>query len=262
MALSRFSRSSNLLSGFARYPYTAELGGPRCYTSMYLNCLSKQCGNTIAKLSVKNELVVNKSFSTFCRERSILFFGDKRNIESNQILINGNTRFSNTLTKIAQANGSLPIYNYTPSVQFSTNVDEKKTKPKQAEVPPGYEPPRTQLEALKRAMKTYGPIILIFHISHSLVLLGIIYVLVARGVDLMPYVQKISDADLGEWNKMLVTSGTFAASYALYKCTAPIRIAVTLAGFSTVIKLLRGLGFKITPPGKVQPLPTNITPKN
>ncbi|CAH1391611.1 unnamed protein product [Nezara viridula] len=98
-------------------------------------------------------------------------------------------------------------------------------------------------DKLKIAVRDYGSTVIVFHITHSLTLLGIIYVAISSGLDVKWLLLKIG---LGESN-VAAGASTFVVAYAVNKVLAPIRISITLTGTPFIVRYLRKLGF-LKPP--------------
>ncbi|KAM3959021.1 LOW QUALITY PROTEIN: uncharacterized protein ACR2FA_006860 [Aphomia sociella] len=102
--------------------------------------------------------------------------------------------------------------------------------------------PLSAKEKLKQAVKEYGSTVIIFHISISL-LSGGCYLLVTSGVDLVAILKYFN---IGEGTLSKVASsnaGTFVVAYAVHKCFAPVRIAITLTATPFIVRYLRNIGF-------------------
>nr|XP_014280778.1 NAD-dependent protein deacylase-like isoform X1 [Halyomorpha halys] len=98
-------------------------------------------------------------------------------------------------------------------------------------------------DKMKMAVRDYGSTVIVFHITHSLTLLGIIYIAISSGLDVKWLLLKIG---LGESN-VAAGASTFVVAYAVNKVLAPLRISITLGGTPFIVRYLRKLGF-LKPP--------------
>jgi len=110
------------------------------------------------------------------------------------------------------------------------------------------EPP-SRREKLKKAVTQYGPTVIIFHVTISLASLGLFYLLVSSGIDVvklvenLPYVgEKMSS------NSVATGASTFVIAYAVHKVFAPVRISITLGSVPLIVRFLRSKGI-LKPPG-------------
>ncbi|RVE41311.1 hypothetical protein evm_014039 [Chilo suppressalis] len=98
-------------------------------------------------------------------------------------------------------------------------------------------------EKLKKAIKDYGSTVIVFHVAISLMSLGGCYLLISSGVDL---VEMLKHFKIGEGTLTKVAAsnaGTFVIAYAVHKCFAPIRMAITLTATPFIVRYLRNVGF-------------------
>merc|ERR1712062_267794 len=114
--------------------------------------------------------------------------------------------------------------------------------------PSGSQPP-SRKEKLKKAVTQYGPTVIIFHVTISLASLGLFYLLVSSGIDVvklvenLPYVgEKMSS------NSVATGASTFVIAYAVHKVFAPVRISITLGSVPLIVRFLRSKGI-LKPPG-------------
>ncbi|CAF4760221.1 unnamed protein product [Pieris macdunnoughi] len=97
-------------------------------------------------------------------------------------------------------------------------------------------------DKLKKAVKDYGATVIVFHVSISLMSLGICYVLVSSGVDLVA-VMKYFNIGEGKLSNMITSNaGTFVIAYAIHKVLAPARIGITLTSTPFIVQYLRNKG--------------------
>ncbi|CAG4968078.1 unnamed protein product [Colias eurytheme] len=102
--------------------------------------------------------------------------------------------------------------------------------------------PMSAKEKLKKAVKDYGATVIVFHVSISIMSLGICYVLVSSGVDLVA-VLKYFNVGEGKLSNMITSNaGTFVIAYAIHKVLAPARIGITLTATPFIVRYLRNKG--------------------
>ncbi len=91
---------------------------------------------------------------------------------------------------------------------------------------------------MKKAVKDYGSTVVVFHVGISLISLGIAYLAVSSGLDVVGLVKKIPYmAD--KMNDVVETAGTFVIAYAVHKVFAPVRISITLGSVPFIVRWLR-----------------------
>lgn len=95
---------------------------------------------------------------------------------------------------------------------------------------------------IKVMIKEYGYTVVVFHISLSLLSLGIFYVAVSNGINVEPFIAKMISIDNEKWQNMLVNSSTFVIAYTAHKMTAPARIAITFTTVPLLVRYLRRIG--------------------
>ncbi|CAG9784490.1 unnamed protein product [Diatraea saccharalis] len=116
-------------------------------------------------------------------------------------------------------------------------TDAKSTFSKDANIP------MSSKEKLKKAIKDYGSTVIVFHVTISLMSLGGCYLLISSGIDL---VEILKHFNIGEGTLTKVASsnaGTFVIAYAVHKCFAPVRMAITLASTPFIVRYLRNMGY-------------------
>ncbi|XP_017769871.1 PREDICTED: protein FAM210B-like [Nicrophorus vespilloides] len=96
----------------------------------------------------------------------------------------------------------------------------------------------TMKSRLKKAVAEYGTTVMVFHITISLISLGLCYSLISNGIDLEKFVEKLGFAE----TKMTSNAGVFLTAYAIHKLFAPVRIAITLGATPVIVRYLRHKG--------------------
>ncbi|KAM9813234.1 protein FAM210B, mitochondrial [Neosynchiropus ocellatus] len=137
--------------------------------------------------------------------------------------------------------------------QVDQNVKEDAT-PSPADKSPG----ETELAAvkpskaqqLKTVFKEYGAVGVSFHICISLMSLGMFYLLISSGLDMVSLLSKLGFSEAIIRSKMAAGTSTFVLAYAVHKLFAPVRISITLVSVPLIVRYLRKTGlFKPpTPP--------------
>ncbi|CAG9858964.1 unnamed protein product [Phyllotreta striolata] len=103
--------------------------------------------------------------------------------------------------------------------------------------------PLSLREKLKKAVKEYGSIVIVFHVGISLISLGTCYLLVSAGLDVPALFTYFGLKDWFSNNEIASSAGTFAISYAVHKVFAPVRIGITLVSVPFIVRYLRKIGF-------------------
>ncbi|XP_050675977.1 protein FAM210B, mitochondrial-like isoform X2 [Leptidea sinapis] len=98
-------------------------------------------------------------------------------------------------------------------------------------------------EKLKKAVKEYGSTVIVFHVSISIMSLGICYGLVSSGVDLVAVMKYLNIGEGTLSNMITSNAGTFVIAYGIHKVLAPARIAITLTATPFIVRYLRNIGF-------------------
>jgi len=101
----------------------------------------------------------------------------------------------------------------------------------------------TNKDRFKKAMKDYGSVVIVFHLTLSWGSLAFLYLLISNGVDVMNLLNKLPY--LGEQlnnNSLAAGASTFVIAYAIYKAVAPIRMSITIASCPFLVRFLRGKG--------------------
>ncbi|XP_046675598.1 protein FAM210B, mitochondrial-like isoform X2 [Homalodisca vitripennis] len=97
---------------------------------------------------------------------------------------------------------------------------------------------------LKRAVKDYGATVIIFHVTISLMSLGISYLAISSGLDVASLLEKVG---LDPKSEIAAGASTFVVAYAVHKVFAPVRISITLASTPFIVRYLRRVGI-LKPP--------------
>ncbi|XP_067137421.1 protein FAM210B, mitochondrial-like [Centruroides vittatus] len=97
----------------------------------------------------------------------------------------------------------------------------------------------SQKEKLKRAVKEYGSVVIVFHVGISLLSLGGFYLLVANGLDVVSLLKATRFAENLAESKVVMEGSTFVIAYAIHKLFAPVRIAITLSSSPLIVHYLR-----------------------
>uniref|UniRef100_A0A1B6MST9 DUF1279 domain-containing protein n=1 Tax=Graphocephala atropunctata TaxID=36148 RepID=A0A1B6MST9_9HEMI len=97
---------------------------------------------------------------------------------------------------------------------------------------------------LKRAVKDYGATVIIFHVTISLMSLGISYLAISSGVDVASLLSKLG---LDSTSEIATGASTFVVAYAVHKVFAPVRISITLGSTPFIVRYLRRVGI-LKPP--------------
>jgi len=119
------------------------------------------------------------------------------------------------------------------------NLNEPAQKPSgESDAKPPHK--ETGQSKLKKAIKEYGSTVLVFHVTISLASLGMFYVLVSSGLDVMLLLEKVSLAD--KIPKFAENASTFVIAYAIHKLFAPVRISITLGATPFIVRFLRNKG--------------------
>ncbi|XP_061190152.1 uncharacterized protein C18orf19 homolog A-like [Saccostrea echinata] len=100
----------------------------------------------------------------------------------------------------------------------------------------------TQRQKLKRAVKEYGPVVIIFHICIALMSLGFFYFLVSVGVDVVGILRKLGVSEQILESALAAGASTFVIAYAVHKMFAVPRIGITLTCAPIIVRKLRKIG--------------------
>ncbi|XP_062614711.1 uncharacterized protein LOC134276474 [Saccostrea cucullata] len=94
----------------------------------------------------------------------------------------------------------------------------------------------TQRQKLKRAVKEYGPVVIIFHICIALMSLGFFYSLVSVGVDVVGILRKLGVSEEILESALAAGASTFVIAYAVHKMFAVPRIGITLTCAPIIVR--------------------------
>ncbi|KAI4501007.1 hypothetical protein M0802_003810 [Mischocyttarus mexicanus] len=106
---------------------------------------------------------------------------------------------------------------------------------------------KSRKERLKMIVRDYGKVVIVFHVAISLASLGFFYTAIVSGIDLMPYVEKISYTDNEKMKQVLSNSSGFLLAYTIHKLFAPIRLSITCGVTPWLVLYLRKKGILKTP---------------
>ena len=100
----------------------------------------------------------------------------------------------------------------------------------------------TQRQKLKRVVKEYGPVVIIFHICIALMSLGFFYSLVSLGVDVIGILRKLGVSESVLESQLAAGASTFVIAYAVHKMFAVPRIGITITCAPIIVRKLRQIG--------------------
>ncbi|XP_022195376.2 protein FAM210B, mitochondrial [Nilaparvata lugens] len=120
-------------------------------------------------------------------------------------------------------NNSLQLLRNTPLqlMEFSTEAAE---------------PQLSNKDKLKRAVKEYGATVIVFHVSISLMSLGICYLAVSGGLNMNSMLEQIG---LHGSSDVTTEASLWIVAYAVHKVLAPVRIGITLLVTPLIVRYLR-----------------------
>ncbi|XP_018334720.1 protein FAM210B, mitochondrial-like [Agrilus planipennis] len=104
------------------------------------------------------------------------------------------------------------------------------------------EPKPSNATKLKKALAEYGTTVIVFHVTISIVSLGLMYLLVSSGVDVVKLLSALGISQDGKLAEIASNAGTFVIAYAVHKVFAPARITITLAATPFIVRHLRRIG--------------------
>ncbi|CAL1274374.1 unnamed protein product [Larinioides sclopetarius] len=104
-----------------------------------------------------------------------------------------------------------------------------------------------QRTRLKQAVRDYGATIIVFHVAISLTSLGLCYLAISNGVDVVRMLTYLGFSDSLISSKVAVGGSTFVVSYAVHKLFAPVRIGITLSVAPFIVRYLRRINW-LKPP--------------
>ncbi|XP_024886887.1 uncharacterized protein LOC112464249 [Temnothorax curvispinosus] len=142
------------------------------------------------------------------------------------------------------------------TIRMSYSTDNSKAAQKsQVAVPMS---PMTKKERFRLMLRDYGGTLLAFHITISLISLGVCYTVVISGIDVTPFVQKWTGGN-EQIDSLLKTSTDFIIAYTVHKVLAPARIGISLTVTPPLVRRLRKMGLLKMPKQKPSP-PSPLTP--
>lgn len=97
-------------------------------------------------------------------------------------------------------------------------------------------------EKLKKAAKEYGSVLIAFHVSISLMSLGVVYFFISNGVDVQQWIEWLGMSNADESAKIVTGASQFIIAYAIHKSLAPVRISITLVSVPLIVRYLRAKG--------------------
>ncbi|CAM9566438.1 protein FAM210B, mitochondrial isoform X1 [Lampetra fluviatilis] len=100
----------------------------------------------------------------------------------------------------------------------------------------------SKAQQLKRVFKEYGAVGVVFHISISLISLGICYLAVSSGLDVEALLRKLGVGEAFLSSRAATGTSTFVLAYAMHKVMAPARISITLVSVPLLVRYLRRVG--------------------
>lgn len=101
-------------------------------------------------------------------------------------------------------------------------------------------PSKTQ--QLKKVFKEYGAVGVSFHICISLMSLGMFYLAVSSGIDMVGLLCKLGFSESVVQSKMAAGTSTFVLAYAVHKLFAPVRMSITLVSVPFIVRHFRKTG--------------------
>ncbi|XP_076825643.1 uncharacterized protein C18orf19 homolog A-like isoform X2 [Clavelina lepadiformis] len=123
---------------------------------------------------------------------------------------------------------------YRTSHSLASNDSQK-----QEDLSPNDGNPASKANQLKKVFAIYGSFGIAFHIVTSLVSLGICYLIVSSGVDVVGILSKYGI----EVSSIAGGASTMVIAYAVHKLLMPIRISITVVSVTVLVRYLRRLGY-------------------
>ncbi|CAG5094996.1 Similar to Fam210b: Protein FAM210B [Cotesia congregata] len=161
------------------------------------------------------------------------------------------TRDSKYIAEYMQKAHYAVLKNKNPNLSKSTlsstiahySTDSKQTDPsKDLSASSSSDEKLTNAQKLKRAVKDYGSTVIVFHVTISLMSLGIFYLIVYSGLDIQAFVKMLPTSSSERLENVMTNSSTFLIAYAIHKLFAPVRISITLGATPFIVKYLRKIG--------------------
>ncbi|KAM4613013.1 protein FAM210B, mitochondrial isoform 2-T2 [Polymixia lowei] len=128
----------------------------------------------------------------------------------------------------------------SPATSSSSSPSTSSSKAPGETEPEDSKPSKTQ--QLKKVFKEYGAVGVSFHITISLMSLGMFYLLVSSGIDMAAILCKLGFSESVVQSKMAAGTSTFFLAYAVHKLFAPVRMSVTLVSVPLIVRYLRKTG--------------------
>ncbi|KAJ3601975.1 hypothetical protein NHX12_029736 [Muraenolepis orangiensis] len=100
----------------------------------------------------------------------------------------------------------------------------------------------SKAQQLKKVFQEYGAVGVSFHVCLSLMSLGMFYLLVSSGIDMVAVLCKLGFSEAVVQSRMAAGTSTFVLAYAVHKLFAPVRISITLVSVPLVVRYLRRTG--------------------
>lgn len=100
----------------------------------------------------------------------------------------------------------------------------------------------SKAQQLKTVFKEYGAVGVSFHIGISLMSLGMFYLLISSGLDVVGLLSKLGFSEAIIRSKLAAGTSTFVLAYAVHKLFAPVRISITLVSVPLIVRYLRKTG--------------------
>ncbi|XP_020279630.1 uncharacterized protein LOC109852669 isoform X2 [Pseudomyrmex gracilis] len=154
---------------------------------------------------------------------------------------------TNTLTSTLLQVTYQPIH--ITEMSYSTNASEAQKDAEKGQLTPQKIAMMSKRDRFRLMLRDYGATLFVFHITISLICLGSCYVVVISGVDVMPFVQKITGGN-EDFDKIMKTSTDFILAYTIHKLLAPVRISITLGVTPILVRYLRRIGLLKKPKAK------------
>ncbi|KAF8781758.1 protein FAM210B, mitochondrial-like [Argiope bruennichi] len=147
----------------------------------------------------------------------------------------------------------IPALNASNSCRLYSNEskpDSSSTQKEQTVLQESNASKVNQRTRLKQAVRDYGATIIVFHVAISLTSLGLCYLAISNGVDVVRILTYIGFSDSLISSKVAVGGSTFVVSYAVHKLFAPVRIGITLSVAPFIVRYLRRINWLKPPKSK------------
>lgn len=125
--------------------------------------------------------------------------------------------------------------------------DQNPAQPSSSSSPEAPEPgpedgKPSKTQQLKKVFKEYGAVGVSFHICISLMSLGMFYLAVSSGIDIVGLLCQLGFSESVVQSKMAAGTSTFVLAYAVHKLFAPVRISITLVSVPFIVRHFRKTG--------------------